>query len=78
MYEKGEGRSPGLSVFKQFPSVRMWTPGVVGIRFSTAAMGIAGVNWDLKRIEAGSEEGDLNPAPARREVGFGAICAKGR
>jgi len=56
----------------------MWTPGVVGIRFSTAAMGIAGVNWDLKRIEAGSEEGDLNPAPARRKVGFGAICAKGR
>lgn len=46
--------------------------------FSTVAMGIAGVNWDLKRIEAGSEEDDPNPAPARPKVGFGAIYAKGR
>lgn len=34
---------------KCFPSAGMWTRGVT----ETSAIGIAGVNWDLMRIEAG-------------------------
>lgn len=37
---------------KCFPSAGMWTPGVA----ETSAIGIAGVNWDLMRIEAGWEK----------------------
>lgn len=33
----------------------MWAPGVVGFT-ETSALGIAGVTWDLMRIEAGCGE----------------------
>lgn len=38
--------------FKCFPSAGAWTPGVIGFT-ETSAIGIAGMNWDLMRIEAG-------------------------
>lgn len=43
---------------KCFPSAGGWTPGVFGFT-ETSMLGIAGVNWDLMRIEAGCEKKKL-------------------
>lgn len=39
---------------KCFLSAGVWTPGVFGFT-ETSVLGIAGVNWDLMRIESGCE-----------------------
>lgn len=44
-----------MCAFKNFPGARIWTPGVVGFT-EASVMGISGVNWGLKRIEAGYEK----------------------
>lgn len=61
---------------KCFPSAGMWTPGVA----ETSAIGIAGVNWDLMRIEAGWEKKKnyLSPPPTSYWVGFCIIFAEAR
>lgn len=44
-----------MCAFKNFPGARIWTPGVVGFT-EASVMGISGVNWGLKKIEAGYEK----------------------